>query len=325
MTIADRGLSLSDAQQAAVRELHKKRPVYNLVALLFGAIWAAFAGFTLHVGGATKLLGIVTAGVFLHAIGTLTHERAHGSFFASPFLNRWVGFICGAPVLLSASAYRAYHLQHHRHERGAEDPDEFENATHSPRVLKVLLILWLLAGAPFYLFYIPIVGYRRGTREARRAILTEYLVMLCLVAAAVTLVPFPILLQVWIAPLVVVLVLAQVRGFTEHIFTAGDIPARSSRTITSNWLVSFLMLNLNHHLDHHLYPGVPWYNLRRLHSVLGDELRRLHAPVSGSYWAFLWEVAKTFPRKVPEPKHRPENGHYLHYMPVLPSVPPVGG
>jgi fatty acid desaturase len=323
--VADRGLHLSDAQQVVVRELHRRRPIYNLVGLGFGALWAVSAAFTLQVGGAAKLLGVVTGGVVLHAIGTLTHEGVHGGFFGSPFLNRWVGFLCGAPVFLSASAYRAYHLPHHRHERSAEDPDEFENATRSPRVLKLLLVLWLLAGSLFYLAYIPIVGYRQGTHEARRAILTEYLLMLCLVATAAMVVPLKTLTQVWFAPLIVVLVLAQVRGFTEHIFTAGDAPVHCARTITSNRLVAFLMLNLNYHLDHHLYPGVPWYNLPRLHAVLGDELRHLGAPVSVSYWAFLWEVAKAFPRRVPAPTGGPGSGYYLHYMPVLPTATRAAG
>lgn len=325
MRVADRGLSLSHAQQAAVRELHKRRPAYNLVGVGFVALWAASAAFTLQVGGPAKLLGVVTSGVVLHAIGTLTHEGVHGGFFGSPFLNRWVGFLCGAPVLLSTSAYRAYHLPHHRHERSAEDPDEFENATRSPRVLKVLLVLWLLAGSLFYLAYIPIVGYRQGTLEARRAILAEYFLMACFVATAVPLVPFQTLLQVWLAPFAVVLLLAQVRGFTEHIFTAGDAAVHCARTITSNRLVAFLMLNLNYHLDHHLYPGVPWYNLPRLHAVLRDELRRLGAPVSTSYWVFLWEVAKAFPRRVTRPAQGPGSGYYLHYMPVLPSPPRAAG
>jgi fatty acid desaturase len=325
MSVADRGLSLSDSQQAAVRDLHRRRGAYNLVGLGFAALWAASAAFTLHVTGAAKLLGFVASGVALHALGILMHEGVHGAFFASPVLNRWVGFACSAPVLLAGSAYRAYHLPHHRHVRGAEDPDEFENVTRRPGVLKLLLVLWLLMGSPFYLVYIPIVGYRRGTQEARRAILTEYLLIACLVAAAVSLVPPRALVDVWLAPFCVALLFGQVRGFTEHIFTAGDAPVHCARTITSNRVTAFLMLNLNYHLDHHLYPGVPWYNLPRLHAVLRDELRRVGAPVSRSYCAFLWEVAKMFPRKVPGPVQGPESGYYLHYMPVLPAIPGSAG
>ena len=62
--------------------------------------------------------------------------------------------------------------------------------------------------------------------------------------------------------------------------------------MTSNRLVSSLMCNLNYHLEHHLFPGVPWYNLPRLHALLADEYRRAGAFAHRSYLGFLWEAAR---------------------------------
>ena len=72
-----------------------------------------------------------------------------------------------------------------------------------------------------------------------------------------------------------------VRSWAEHALTRPGDPLTCTRTVTSNRVVSFLMCNLNYHLEHHLFPGVPWYNLPALHALLADEYRRpaLCAPV----------------------------------------------
>jgi fatty acid desaturase len=44
-----------------------------------------------------------------------------------------------------------------------------------------------------------------------------------------------------------------------------------TRTVTSNRVVSILMCNLNYHLEHHTFPGIPWYHLPLLHGLLAPE------------------------------------------------------
>lgn len=46
----------------------------------------------------------------------------------------------------------------------------------------------------------------------------------------------------------------------------------STRTVVLNPILSFLYWNMNYHVEHHMYPGVPCYNLRRLHRLLADDL-----------------------------------------------------
>ena len=78
----------------------------------------------------------------------------------------------------------------------------------------------------------------------------------------------------------------------------------------SNRFVSFFMCNLNYHIEHHLYPAVPWYNLRHVHRLLAHELRATGAQIYPSYTAFLRDLARwvvralgpagrTLPRRLP--------------------------
>jgi fatty acid desaturase len=50
------------------------------------------------------------------------------------------------------------------------------------------------------------------------------------------------------------------------------------------------MCNLNYHIEHHLYPAVPWYNLPKLHRLLGDRLRAAGGQYCESYFRFLRQL-----------------------------------
>ena len=56
-----------------------------------------------------------------------------------------------------------------------------------------------------------------------------------------------------------------------------------TRTIVSNQLNSFFWNNINYHIGHHLYPGVPWYHLQKRQASLLPEIRRTGAVVDPGY------------------------------------------
>ena len=61
----------------------------------------------------------------------------------------------------------------------------------------------------------------------------------------------------------------------------------SARTVVSNKFVSFFMCNLNYHLEHHLFPGVPCYNLPKVHALLSNTYRQTGSSVYHGYTDFL--------------------------------------
>ena len=91
------------------------------------------------------------------------------------------------------------------------------------------------------------------------------------------------LLWYWLLPMNVAMVLSNVRANAERVGTGADGAMLTSRTVISNRLVSLLMCNLNYHLEHHLYPGVPWYNLPRLHKLLRPAYAEAGAHIERSY------------------------------------------
>ena len=60
----------------------------------------------------------------------------------------------------------------------------------------------------------------------------------------------------------------------------------NTRTVYMNFVSRFIYLNMNYHLEHHMYPAVPYYNLPKLHALLKHDLPE---PTS-SIWAGYAEM-----------------------------------
>ncbi len=63
-------------------------------------------------------------------------------------------------------------------------------------------------------------------------------------------------------------------GTTQHAGLAEDVLDHrlNTRTVYMNRILRFLYLNMNYHLEHHMFPSVPYHNLPRLHSLIADDL-----------------------------------------------------
>lgn len=273
-----------------LRHLSLRHRAFELAA--FPLLWAAGASLILAAPRLSspyqyllQAAGTLVAALGLNAFVLLLHEGMHHTLFRSRAWNRWVSVAFGGCVLISFTAYQVMHEQHHRFLGDPRDPDEYHNYTSSPILIWVLHFVRLTVGAFLYVLLIPFLAFRRGTAEDRRHIFEEYAALALLWTAAFALLPHPALLKAWLLPLVVVAVMTQLRGFTQHGIADPSDPLLASRSIHPNALVRFLVLNENYHLEHHLYPEIPSYNLRRLHLLLRDRLPR---SVTGkSYSGFL--------------------------------------
>jgi fatty acid desaturase len=191
----------------------------------------------------------------------------------------------GAPALISFTAYRVMHTRHHDHLGTEDDPDDYHNYSGRRGVVWALHYVRLTAGCVLYLLAIPFLAFRQGSASERRAIVAEYAILAAVYALALAVIPFSLLAAAWLVPLLLVAVMVQVRGFTQHGITDAHDPFLASRSIEAHPVVAFLLLNENYHLEHHLFPEVPSYHLPALHRAIWDRLPRA---VSGtSYLGFL--------------------------------------
>jgi fatty acid desaturase len=227
------------------------------------------------------------AAAALHGISLFTHEAVHGVLFRNRTLNHLFGALCAWPVLQNFAAYRVLHLRHHAQLGVEGDPDHFENYTR--RRWLVYAMHWgrLLLGYPAYLLAIPVLAFRQGTTRDRFFLSLETAAAAGLLTLACLTLPTAWIVYAWLIPMAFINTMVNIRGMSQHTLLAESADVvHGTRTILTNPVTRFFMCNENYHLEHHLYPGVPWYRLPALHTALRPQLDALDAPFIPSYAAF---------------------------------------
>lgn len=225
----------------------------------------------------------------LHGISLFTHEGVHGVLSRNLQWNRWLSIFCALPVGQNFSAYKVLHLKHHKHLGVEGDPDHYKNYTKWNWLS--FLMHWgrLIVGYPVYIIAIPILGFWQGNNADRVWIAIE-VVLLGLLVTAVLMSPIPLtfLIHGWLIPMLWINTMVNIRGMSQHTLLEHEADLiRGTRTILTIPLVRFFMCNENYHLEHHLYPAVPWYHLPRLHQELKSDLIQQGAPYIPSYFSFV--------------------------------------
>jgi fatty acid desaturase len=233
------------------------------------------------------------AAAALHGISLFTHEGVHGTLCRNPRWNRWISALCAWPVLQNFAAYKVLHLQHHSHLGQEGDPDHYPNYTRWTWLQFAMHWGRLLLGYPAYITAIPILGFRQGSRDDRIWIAFETgMCVLLMTIVLLSPLPWALFIHGWLIPMAIINTLVNIRGMSQHtLLEQANDPILGTRSILTNRVTRFFMCNENYHLEHHLYPGVPWYNLPRLHRELRPALEARGAPFIRSYWAFVQEFA----------------------------------
>lgn len=80
-------------------------------------------------------------------------------------------------------------------------------------------------------------------------------------------------------------VLTQVFNITQHAGLAEDVldHRENTRTVLINPLCAFLYMNMNYHLEHHMFPMVPFYALPKLHALIKDQCPPAHPGLADAY------------------------------------------
>jgi fatty acid desaturase len=241
------------------------------------------------------------AAASLHGISLFTHEAVHSTLSPNRFVNNALGAVCAWPVLQNFTAYKVLHLSHHSHLGEEGDPDHYQNYTRWSWMLFAMYWGRLVMGYPAYITAIPILGFRKARGWERFWISFEVgSVVLMVTAALLSPLPRALLIHAWLIPMLIINTLVNVRGMSQHtLLEHHSDPILGTRSILTNRVTAFFMCNENYHLEHHLYPGVPWYNLPRLHAALRDDLTARGAPYIRSYFAFVREFVSGSFRRSP--------------------------
>ena len=220
------------------------------------------------------LAGVTVAAIGMNSCFLLIHEATHGILDEHPHLNHLLGFLLGGMGFVAFSVYKVLHLKHHRHLGQPGDPDHYDNYTRSRLLYWIMQYLRLSLGTILYLFFMPSLAFRSGSPAERRHILLEYGILLPLYAWMLMNLSTSVLLAVWVVPFILANFLINVRALTQHAATDPNDELTASRTVRTSALVQFFLLSENLHLEHHLFPAMPSYNLGKVSQLIDTQLPR---------------------------------------------------
>ncbi len=245
------------------------------------AAWLAYgvlAWFSVGHGGVALIGAWVAMGFVLLGNGAIVHETLHGHLFPAAWANRAVGTIAGTSVGLPWSTYRAYHLAHHQAACTEDDPEGLPYVFATRWTYALIPIGGPMFAGQFVWWTVrTLVGspppFVRSSRQRRNAAIDGSIgIVFYGVAIAVGVADPGLLARVWLVPwLFAIVVLEPMVLIPEHYGAPTDLAPfalRTTRTVQSNRLLTWLYWSNNFHTAHHIAPGVVPQHLR----AVSDEL-----------------------------------------------------
>jgi fatty acid desaturase len=279
-----------------LKNLHRRRPVLHLAyaARQFAIIAACSYGLWHLTNPVAWLPLALLQGFTFFNMTTLLHEVVHQVVFTNPRprLERALGLVYAVTSGISASQFTRWHLDHHDNLGSWEDDPKrhWLSPKRNARWYKLLYCTPVLM--PLY--------FRAAAREAasyepalRRNIGRERLVTVAIQLAAAGLLfasgGLGAMLRIWFVPYFLVFPVAfTLNRLGQHYNIDPANPLKWSTLMRPSRTWDFLFLFSNYHLEHHYFPRIPFYNLRRTHLLL----RPFYAKIGlsdHSYGEIAWQ------------------------------------
>ncbi|MEL6866801.1 MAG: fatty acid desaturase family protein [Bacteroidota bacterium] len=234
----------------------------------------------------TYLLAILIIGARMHALAILMHDATHYRFLKNrqwnDTLTNWFTMY---PIFTSIETYRENHLRHHRHLNTEDDPDWVAKLgkraftfpkSKSEFLITVFSYFTLYQGISDAIWFLKrFGGAKDGEKKKAKSSIDRPIFYLLLFVSLTLIGAWKYFLLFWVVPYLSTFFMYQyIRSVAEHFGElAYDHLLTSTRTVKPNWLERFFIAphHVGYHLEHHLYPGVPFYHLPQLHTLLMRE------------------------------------------------------
>ena len=277
----------TDVPRKVMKELMTRRDgpaIRDTVIWLGLLILAGWGGVHFWGGWACVPFFVVYGVLYGSACDSRWHEAGHGTAFRTGWMNDLVYQIGSFMVARNPVAWRWSHARHHTDtivvgrdpEIGFMHPTSMlVNALHFVGVIDTWVSLKILARqamgvmTPEERDYIPATELPKAVLAAR-VHMAIYLAALALALGLQSVLPLmliggPRLYGCWHM---------YMTGLIQHGGLAEDVIDHrlNSRTCLMNPVSRWIYWNMNYHVEHHMFPMVPYHALPRLHSLIKDDL-----------------------------------------------------
>lgn len=302
--------------------------------LIFGSLLSM--ALTIHWAAAFPircvvfLVGMIIVASRMQALGVMMHDAAHYMLYRNRSVNDVVSDLFIAfPIGMSTTLYRKTHFRHHRFTNTDEDQDlaaqKQEREWFEWPKTKWACCLAMgrsLLGLNFHKGWILFKHWapwkhlfdKFDDDFPLRARFLYVLSLACVygffgwalsVNAVLTL---TLMAMYMMAGITVLNLVNRLRSTAEHLGTMGTHELNSTRTIVPRVWERFLIApyGVSYHLEHHLFPSVPGFNLARLHcELMKDPEFAEKAHITHSYVGLIDELMQLESQPVASPQAGP--------------------
>lgn len=253
------------------------------------------------------------------------HECSHGTAFKTDWMNIVVYEVASFMVMRESVVWRWSHTRHHSDTIIVGRDPEIQ-IPRPPDIKKVILSIFNYG--VYKTYYPSLVRHAFGKITATektfipktefRKIFRNSRIYLSIYIAVIS---FSIIAQTWIP--IFLFILPQIFGTwlmivhntTQHAGLAENVLDHrlNSRTVYMNPINRFIYWNMNYHIEHHMFPLVPYHALPKLHKLIKNDC----PPVYTSIYNAWSEILPTIIKQVKEP------GYYVkRKLPIAKKIVP---
>ena len=279
-------------------------PAIRDTILLYGLMIAlAVAGIALWPSWWSAPIWLAYGVLYGSASDSRWHECSHGTAFRTAWMNNAVYEIASFMIMRNSATWRWSHARHHSETYFVgRDPEiaVMRPAEVAKLVLNFFGILDVLRFFPTLLrnaisgptpaekTFVPQSEWPKVRRVARVHLMI-YAATTALAVAMGSILPL------------MVIGLPRLYGAWHHVMTGllqhGGLADNvidhrlNSRTVYMNPISRFIYWNMNYHVEHHMFPMVPYHALPRLHAAIKDDLPAPNRSISAGF-AEMWPALK---------------------------------
>lgn len=233
------------------------------------------------------------------------HECGHGTAFKTRWMNDVIYNIASFMIMREPVIWKWSHTRHHTNTIiVGRDPEIV--ATRPPNLFQIFLYFFGVTTVPKTLQKFAIHATGRLTDEEKTFVPESewtkvyWTARLFLVLHAL---PFILALSFgsWlplmyfgVVPLMYGTWLGVYFGLTQHAGLAEDVLDHrlNSRTVYMNPVFRYVYWNMNYHVEHHIFPMVPYHALPKLHAVMAPDLPKPYPNTIAAYRDIIGALLK---------------------------------
>jgi fatty acid desaturase len=230
---------------------------------------------------AIKVLLLITISTRIYALLVIAHDGLHRRIFNSIKQNdNFTDILILGSVFAITRINRVNHITHHQLLSTPNDPDRYKYISET-RKNKLEFIFRITAIPMLFQSVRNVFINKKRTAQSIKYSIRDVTIILVWQLTLVTILTcifgFFGYVIYWILPCIIALLLDLLRVFCEHSVQGDDnIADENMRLVSydSNFFEKFFFSpnNMNHHIAHHLWPSIPFYNLKKAESIIRERL-----------------------------------------------------